>query len=171
MSHVMLDIETLDTSPSSIVLSIGAVCDEHPDNTFEVFLSIDEQVASYRTLSEGTITWWLTQNETARTQQHDAKRVDVLTAANSFHEWWTAVGGKYVWGNGAAFDVPIVEHLFRGAGHVAPWAFYNVRCYRTLKGLFPNIKMPTKNAHTALGDASNQMQHLLLLLDAVKGAK
>jgi inhibitor of KinA sporulation pathway (predicted exonuclease) len=47
----------------------------------------------------------------------------------------------------------------------APWKFYNDRCYRTLKAMYPHIKMPKRTGthHNALDDAISQVNHLILL--------
>ena len=67
-NDIMLDIETLDTSPSAIVLSIGAVKFNSVGlgDTFYVRLDSDPQLALGRTQSEATLTWWAGQSDAAR---------------------------------------------------------------------------------------------------------
>ena len=172
MPNVMLDLETLDTHPTAVVLSIGAVCDADPTNTFQMYLEIEPQVAYGATISTSTLSWWLGQNEVARddqvhAEQHRQAPVDALVA---FDDWLHSFGDPAqltMWGNGAGFDVPIVRHHMRVNGVPAPWKFWNEKCFRTLKSLFPHVKNPNANQHTALGDALNQLLHLQFLLDEV----
>lgn len=173
MPNVMLDLETLDNTPSSVVLSLGAVCDADPSNTFHMHLELEPQTDVGCTISTSTVMWWLGQNETARADQANATRVHPQDALHAFADWLgqfedTKQNPLLMWGNGASFDVPIVRHEAMKFGVQMPWKFWNERCYRTLKNLFPNIKAPSKNQHTALGDALNQLLHLQYLLDAVK---
>ena len=71
-----------------------------------------------------------------------------------------------VWGNGADFDLVILENYFRRMGwDQMPWSYKNVRCYRTLKNLVPDI--PFKNtgvAHSAEDDAAYQALHAIQLI-------
>ena len=68
----------------------------------------------------------------------------------------------HIWGNGAAFDNVVLASAFRATGMQVPWAFWNDRCYRTVKSLFSNVKLKRSGTHhNALDDAVTQAKHLL----------
>lgn len=161
MTHVMIDIETLGTRPGSIILSIGAqVFDPASGNLGDTFYAnIDP--ASCRTLGmtedASTVKWWSEQSLAAR----DALKVDqkpLPEVLSRFTSWWSAVGGEFVWGHGANFDVTLMECAFDAALSEAPWKFWSVRCCRTVLAL-ANRRPDRKSsdvAHNALHDAQAQ---------------
>lgn len=167
MPNIMLDLETLDNKPTSAILSLGAVCDADPSRPFNAYLELEPQFALGCTVSTSTVMWWFKQSDAARADQVAGVRERPQAAMDKFAMWVASFGDPkeiFVWGNGASFDVPIVRHLAGKLGIEMPWPFWNDRCYRTLKTLYPEVKLTKSNGHTALGDALNQMQHLHLLL-------
>jgi len=61
--------------------------------------------------------------------------------------------------------VDILESSFDAVGIAVPWKFREATCYRTICKLFPDVKIVYAGiAHSALGDAINQTNHLLKLL-------
>src|SRR3546814_2365974 len=97
MFEMMVDLETLDTKNSAVVLSIGAVVwetlvddagslDYSVVERFYRVLSIDEQLAAGRTVSESTLLWWMRQDPTARAEAFNPVRRDrKSTRLNSSH--------------------------------------------------------------------------------------
>jgi hypothetical protein len=168
---VMLDLESLDNTPTSVVLSIGAVCSLDVSRPFHVHLSLEDQVAHGCTISTSTVLWWLGMNATARGDQTSVpaeQRMHPAEAMEAFAEWinsFDCYETIEIWGNGAAFDEPIIHNQMRIWDVAIPYKFWNVKCYRTLKGLYPSIEKASDNQHTALGDALNQMSHLVDLLE------
>ena len=87
-----------------------------------------------------------------------------------FSDWFRKLDGvqksKFVWGNGADFDLPILGAAFKAIGMEIPWAAYNGRCYRTLKNLYKEIAMDKfiGTKHNALQDAMNQAIHASTIL-------
>jgi exodeoxyribonuclease VIII len=72
-----------------------------------------------------------------------------------------------VWGNGSDFDNKLLSTAYEKIGwkHLIPWNFRNNRCYRTVKNLYPSVKMKRSgDHHNALDDAKSQANHLLELL-------
>ena len=71
-----------------------------------------------------------------------------------------------LWGNGASFDNAILSTAYElcELETVQPWRFYNDRCYRTVKSLYPEVAMVrTGTYHNALDDAESQALHLLAM--------
>lgn len=148
MFEMMIDLETLDTTPSAIVLSIGAVVWKTlrhndkliwaPVNRFMRVLNIQEQVDRSRTLSQSTLLWWQRQDPTARAEAFNPVRQPVCNVLTDFN----AFVGKFqddevypgginaFWASPATFDFPIWEDLTRHFNQSPPWRYnqkYDVR--------------------------------------------
>ena len=166
MNNVMIDLETLGTSANSVVLSVGAVyfdpsTGELGDKTYFV-LSTQKQLDLGRTVSASTLAWWMSQSEEAVGVVKESAQEEILTfllwELNSF----LSQEDVKVWGNGAAFDNVILANLYEQVGIETPWKFYNDRCYRTVKNMFPDVSLWEfqGTAHNALDDAIHQAKHL-----------
>ena len=68
MNNVMLDLETLGTSPGCIILSIGAVFFDKNGLGQEFYQTIDVQssIDAGLTMSGGTFKWWMGQQGAVR---------------------------------------------------------------------------------------------------------
>lgn len=173
MDHVMIDLETLDTSPAGVIMSLGAVrfdldSDNIDDAGFYASISIDSNLQSGRTISEDTLIWWLQQTPAAQSVFTEPKQT-LEMALTSFADWFG--NAKYVWSNGADFDIPMVAHALRSLGYETPWAFFNARCVRTYKNLpgMRNIAVPNTAKHNALADAIAQV-HLVQAIQKKLGS-
>jgi DNA polymerase III epsilon subunit-like protein len=162
-TDVMIDLETLDVTPTATILTIGAVkFDPFGDDVNEpscekLYLRVDvDSCDKYGgTVSQSTLDWWAQQSQAAQDEAFDpTNRVDITDAMNQLYKFcW---GGKRVWSHGAAFDVVILEHYFRKVGKAIPWQFWEVRCTRTLFDIGIDPKRPPVLKHHALEDAWNQ---------------
>lgn len=167
--HLMFDIETLDTKPTAIVLSIGAVLftEEGIKEKFYINLSMKEQLEKGRSLSESTFYWWMNQSQEASS----ALTKDVFAVRSGLGQlmhWMKhtcQIDMKYVkvWGNGATFDNVIMRDLLTSYGYSEEflWRFYNDRCFRTYVAEHNIEKVKPTVAHDALADAEAQTQTLL----------
>lgn len=177
LGHIMLDLETLDTEKSAVVLSIGAVAfDPHTNATGERFyveLTDDllMQQRAGRTISANTVKWWLQQDVLARRvfATPPAEGVsrsttyDGLVLFGGFVERNGGHDGAKIWGNGADFDNAILGDLYKTFDVYQPWNYGSNRCYRTLKNLGFGPRAPVHRSgvhHNALDDAITQAQHL-----------
>lgn len=166
-NHLMLDIETLDTKPTAIVLSIGAIIfdpnsSELSDRMYAVLNQHDQRMKN-RTESLETLAWWRGQSDEAKavlSGSRDPTYDTLLLLA----DWIKAHEITAVWGNGVGFDNVIVRDLFNCFEIKSPWPFYLDRCYRTIKaiGKANNIaEVPfVGTKHNALDDAINQAVNL-----------
>lgn len=144
--EVMLDLETLDTRPSSVVLSVAAVpFDQHRVGPpFYRVLDLQAQISAGRTISQSTLLWWAEQGAGARAEAFSAGgRSDVRTAVRNLSTFLYehCVHGQRVWAKGPDFDCRIWESLCDTVGDRTPWAYNAVRDVRTaadLAGLDPN---------------------------------
>lgn len=171
LTDLMIDLETLDTSPTATVLTIGAVkfdpfADDSKNPSWETFyvkVDIDSCDKLGCTVSDATIAWWGNQSAEAQEEAFSANnRVPIDDALAQLFKF--ARGSKRVWSHGAGFDVIICEHLFRKVGRSIPWAFWEVRDTRTLFDLGINPNRAKVTAHNALEDAKDQtlgVQHIM----------
>ena len=183
MNHIMLDIETLDTAQSAVVLSIGAVVfDPHSKELGEKFYvefttDLDTQQRVGRTVSAATVTWWMQQGAAAKQIFVDpapegVRRVSTAQGLTEFASFIARNGGKeaQLWGNGSDFDNVIVGSLFDSFGLIKPWSYSKNRCYRTMKRLFgENVKLHRQGVHhNGLDDAITQAVHLQEIFACMK---
>lgn len=172
MDNAMVDLETLDNVPTSAILSIGAVkFDDTGTDEDEFYVNIDPRTCTKAglTISPDTVMWWMQQSDSARKAFNNKDALSLQAALNKFTAWLG--GANQVWGNGATFDNPILANAYRAVGIEPPWKFWNDRCHRTLKNLYPWVKAPAMGtAHNALDDARNQAQHASAILATIKGA-
>jgi hypothetical protein len=159
---VMLDIETLSTRPESVILTLGAVkfdpwADEVAmDSGLYFRIDVDEQLALGRHVQEETIQWWGRQPaEVFEEAMGETGRVgleDMCADLNRF-----LVGVNNIWCQGPAFDIVILENLYRQLVKPTPWQFWQIRDSRTLFGVHGDPRdKDRKAAHNALMDCYYQ---------------
>lgn len=171
--NVMIDLETLGKRAGCKVLAIGA----------QVFTPAGCEQSFYRVIDRNsqpdlledpdTIAWWAKQSKEAQARlfADDIARTDLKVALAEFTAWINTLGGEVlVWGNGADFDNPILSAAYDSVGLFQAWGPWNGRCYRTLKGLRPDIKLVRQGVHhDALDDALSQAAHAVEILNAFGG--
>lgn len=172
-TNVMVDLETWSTSPNAVITSLGAVkFTLNPDNSGgkiidEFYVRIDPQscVNVGLEMSVDTILWWMKQSDEARAEFQ--KPVwNIRDSLIDFTEWLADDPKNIdVWGNGSDFDNVLLANAYKACGKVLPWRYFNNRCYRTLKNIYPNVlSKPTGVKHNALDDAKSQANHLIDIL-------
>lgn len=177
--HCMIDLETMDTRPSAVVLSIGAVLfdptTESMGPAYYAKLQVGDQIERGRTQSSATLEWWARQPDAAREEAFgDAGKLPVEEALAGFRQFLDSAndggGVSGVWGNGAAFDNVILASLYHSYGEAPAWPFWMDRCFRTLVALFDPSKALRPQfagtAHNALDDAFHQARYLQALVRA-----
>jgi len=172
MKDCMIDIETLGQSPRAVVLSIGAVFFDTASGVIgekaKWTLNLPEQIATLqREINADTLLWWQEQSPEARIalKQSSMCRIESAQTMSSFAEWLKrhAPGGTYVWGNGATFDITILETLFEEVKVACPWSFRSVMDLRTFKRFVADGAKIEKLgvAHDALDDAISQAHFVM----------
>ena len=158
----MLDLETLSTRPESVILTIGAVkfdpWGEEVDAESGLYMrvDVDEQLAMDRHVLESTVEWWGKQDEAVREEalgESNRESLDTMTRAlNKF-----LVGVENIWCQGPAFDIVILENLYRQLSKPTPWQFWQIRDSRTLFGVHGDPREKGRTAaHNALMDCYYQ---------------
>lgn len=168
--HVMIDLETLSTRPNASILSIGATKFTLDEGIIDKFYcNIDAKSCKSVGLhvSKDTVDWWMKQSAAAR----DALLVDQLPLKEALQTFTNWIGKDNVmpWGNGASFDISIMESAYHAVGLTYPWKFYNIMCYRTVMNLMglSNAKIRASENdthHHALDDAISQTNTLIGIL-------
>ena len=159
---VMLDIETLSTRPESVILTLGAVkfspWDQEVNTETGLYLRIDvdEQLQLDRHVQQETVDWWGKQAEEVREEalgEHERTRLgDSVDQLNRF-----LVGAENIWCQGPAFDIVILENLYRQLGRPTPWQFWQIRDSRTLFSVHGDPREKGRHgAHNALIDCYYQ---------------
>lgn len=160
----MIDLETLDTTPNCVILTIGAVRFD-PKGTgvvekLELRPTIEEQTDLYnRVIDENTLAWWAKQSpEAIEEAMGDQDRMPFKDCMEILYKFcWNR---RAVWSNGAAFDVVACETAWRQLGTPIPWPYYSVRDTRTLYEVagvsLKDKKYGTKTTHKAVEDAEHQ---------------
>jgi len=182
-SHIVIDLETLSTKHNAAVASIGiAVVGADLKGEFilmdsryiKVDLSDYDETTGFD-ISAGTFQWWLGQSDEARAELSGAQDgcLDTFAAADEVFDLIAPLrdqGPIRVWGNGATFDVTIMEHFLKEGCVDVPWKYTDVRCLRTIfdhEGIDWKAHLPTNGAHNASHDA---MAEALGLCDALNVA-
>lgn len=160
----MIDLETLDTKPNCVILTIGAVRFNPTGmgivEKLELKPTIEDQTEKYsRTIDDETIEWWGKQhpdaieeafNETGRLSFQDCLAV-------LYKFCWNR---RAIWSNGAGFDIVALETGYRDVGMAIPWPYYNARDTRTLFDItgvsLRDKKYGTRTTHKAVEDAEHQ---------------
>lgn len=174
-THIMVDIETLGTRPGSVILSLGAVSFGPQGLGKEFYAVINRQTCQNAGLEEDpdTLAWWATQSEEAREVMSLAANLktslSLARVLNDFANYLHTFGDPkktFIWSNGAAFDIVLLNAAYRKTGDVSPWHYTNDRCYRTLKGMEPGcVAHRTGLHHNALDDAKTQAEHAIRLIN------
>ena len=160
--HCMIDMETLDTSPDTVILTIGAVIFDPKGQgvveRLELRPTIDEQTDDYgRTISDDTLNWWSNQSpEAIEEAMGDRDRIPFKECMEKLAKFcWNR---SAVWSHGAIFDIMIAESSFRQLDINTPWRFWNVRDTRTLYDM-TGVSLKDDGhvtTHRAVEDAEHQ---------------
>lgn len=175
MKHVMLDVESLGTTASAVIMSVGAckfdlVSGKIDDAGFYASVSIESNLDYGRRVQEDTLLWWLKQEVAAQSVFHEQK-IALPEALQELSDW---IGSDdcSVWSNGADFDLPMLAHAYSQVQLELPWKFWNSNCVRTYKKLpgAKDIRPPALGVkHNALSDAYQQAQMVCAIHAALFG--
>lgn len=146
---ISIDLETLGKRYDAPIIAIGAALFDRTTGkvTSTFYEEVDFASAVRNCRPDGsTIAWWMQQKDAARAIFSDTRKADkrnLATALQMFGDWArSATGGvPIVWGNGATFDISIMEHSYdKGTvGLQEPWHFTNIRDMRTIWDLCEDV--------------------------------
>lgn len=177
--HCMLDFETLGSGTDTIVVSLGAAYFNKTGIKAEkLFLfDIHSQQMAGRSFTASTLEWWMRQKEGARDVFDKEKTPGDRLTLKDFFVQFEKVSAEALaleeeawdqfkpWGNGANFDISILEDMYRrhheNRDQGIPWKFWNVFCFRTFNALTDckrYLARPHGTHHSALDDARYQAE-------------
>lgn len=154
MNDLMIDLETLATTPDALILSIGAVFfdRDQPGKLGEEFyqrIMVDQK---HGRICGETLSWWMERR--AAWPAGDA--VHLVHALSNFVRFVGDPARLRIWGHGADFDPPILHSAYLACGMDRPWGKGQVRDTRTLfdlAGFKWSTEGPREGVHHALEDA------------------
>lgn len=166
--HVMVDLETLGTTPGCAILSIGAVRFYPETGTlgseFYTTIELSSCLSFDLKIEADTFYWWIKQSDQARKALGESPRfiTDVL---DSFRSW--ILSDTLLWSHGSSFDLAMLSAAYRATSLVKPWDFRNERDTRTLLA-HAGMKMPkSDNCHHALWDAKDQAKTIMKAMEKI----
>ena len=169
----MLDLESLGTRPDCAILTLGAVKFDPftPDafgDSLYFRIDVDEQLALGREVQEDTLKWWAKQADDVREEAlGEEGRVSLETMYRDLNRF--CVGVENIWCQGPAFDIVILENIYRQQGWPTPWQFWQIRDSRTLFGVHGDPREKGKaGLHNALEDCISQAQGVQAIYHALK---
>jgi hypothetical protein len=154
--HIMVDIETEDTVPSAVILSIGAV--DMATGVKQFYRELDTYTQHERTSSDSTKDWWAAQIN------KPAGLSGLSTTLKEFTIWLESFDKPpVIWCKGTDFDVAILSHAYNQLKLPIPWKYNDIRDCRTV---FKLARISVSSAsHYAIRDAIDQRLGLLESLD------
>ncbi len=179
MDHFSIDLETLHTRYDAAILSIG--CAQFDPMTGKIGLQFYREIdfdasIKHGAVSGSTLRWWSGQSDKARRIFGTDGKVGLAQALDEFTTWMRARSmAPKVWGNGATFDITILEHAYAVGcvGLQPPWHFTNIRDMRTIvdvAGVDPGAWPFPKDgvAHNAAHDAKRQAEIIAACWQKIK---
>ena len=175
VTHIMVDIETTDTKPTSRILSIGAVAFKlfAPMPAMPTTVGFDDPQRFYavasessqttRSVSIATMGWWATQPKVVGDEAFSGT-ADLHDVLMDFVAWANNIEGeKLFWCKGTDFDFAIIAHALDSYGIKHPWMYFQLRDCRTAFSIMPQVVETcgvNPNAHNAFADAMHQARVL-----------
>jgi inhibitor of KinA sporulation pathway (predicted exonuclease) len=160
------DLETLGTGRDSYILSIGcAKFDIMTGEILDTFYSKTRCGDEFK-IDFDTVAWWMKQDHQVKKDLFSDYTDDIQWVLNSLRHWLE--DNCIVWGNGATFDIALLEDAYRLSDPLItydlkiPWHYRNIRDVRTVVDLaslsgFDKKKVEREGTHhNALDDAIHQ---------------
>lgn len=177
-TDVMLDLETMGNKSNTAIVSIGAV--EFNMKTGETGREFYKVVDLQSCLDAGlkvqasTIYWWLMQSEAARKRIcSDCELIQKVLG--NFNRWMQdCVKDVKIWGNGARFDIGILEDAYAACYIQTPWNFRSEMDVRTLVAFAPEVKANTPFTgvyHDPIDDCKHQIKYCVEIWNMLKTQK
>jgi exodeoxyribonuclease VIII len=157
--HLMVDLETLATTPDAAILTLGAVLfDPYSTRVYDKMymrVDLDSTTALGMKIDDNTIEWWSKQSASAQEEAFsEDNRVPIQEVIEKFHKF--AWNSEAFWSHGSIFDINILDTYYRALNKAPPWNFWQIRDTRTVFDLGFDPELPKVTAHNALEDANAQ---------------
>ena len=169
--NIMVDLETLGKRAGCSILSIGAVKFDLDGLGEGFYVTVNRLSCKEAGLFEDpdTISWWDRQSDEAKVILKQVEEPAALHLQEALDKFAAFISKEKIWGNGSDFDNAILYACYAAVDKEVPWKFWDSRCYRTLKGLFPDVKLARVGTyHNALDDAKSQALHAIEIMKEKK---
>ncbi len=175
VQNFSLDLETLGSAGSPVVLSIGLYhmkdeIEEEPDPSrlFVVNIDIDSCLKEGLTVSGSSLKWWFKQSDKAREALFtNPKPISLQQSIHALHLWFKDKKGYTdktvkIWSH-STFDIPVLNNACKALRLDMPWSHRDTRDIRTIvDGLeLTELKRGHPLEHTCGWDAFAQGQQVL----------
>ena len=166
-NDVMLDLETMGRKSNSALVSIGAV-EFHLESgktrrEFYKVIDLQSCLDVGLTIDASTVYFWLQQSQQARDAITKDKLLPLPTVLHMFSAWMEdCIADVGIWGNGARFDIGLLEDAYLACNMKIPWNFRSERDVRTLVSFAPQIKANhpfTGIEHNPIDDSKHQISY------------
>lgn len=171
MKDVMVDIETMGTRSTSLILQIGACYFDRETgeigDTFIQNIDYDSLTQDLFTVDKSTIDWWLLQSEEARKSVSNEFTTTIDVTLDLF-KMFLERGAKYIWSH-ATFDVPIILNAFNEMDIEFPIHYTKMRDIRTLMDISGHKSSVEREGthHDALDDCKFQVAYCVEALNKI----
>lgn len=160
----MIDIETLDTTPTAVILSIGAAVFD--PETFIISDSFLYKVNGQSCLDLGmtvsfkTIQWWMEQDREAQIVSFSTPDGSISNALWQLSQFIGKSLPEIIWAQGPQFDIIILENAYRMAKKPVPWTYRQIKDCRTVIDLGKIEFTRQRVGHDPVNDAKDQVEML-----------
>lgn len=174
--RITMDLETLDTQPTGVIVSFGLVPFHLQDNnTFEelvnnginILFDREPQLRHGCTISEDTLAWWRKQGDEAKEVLEGGDRIDPKDMHDVIKAKFTYPPKTKWYCRGQHFDFPMMIHMCHALAIREPWGYQDPRDLRTwfdfYKGYERDLwrdKQKGFIAHNSLHDAALEALHM-----------
>lgn len=165
--QLMLDIETLGTSPNAVIQSIAIqqfeITTGEMGQSIHIYLPLQEQLDEGRVVDANTLIWWSQQSLDAQIAVLKGRKFAedngfTLSDARQLVKV-TLEGADELWANGPDFDCVLMQNFM---GSDFKWPFWAHRDCRTIRSLFPEVpRTKPEVAHDALSDCHAQIKDVV----------
>ena len=173
--NICLDIETLSTRSTAVIVSIAAVSFSFTSDVteeFEVHINPRSSKDYGLHVDQKTLDWWKNSNIEAAKVWMNSK-IDLMTGIQSFIDFTGSDKDTLWFSQGSTFDFPILQSSMQVLNIEPPWKFWNVRDMRTINWLGqvdPRNEPRVGLYHDALSDCYTQIQNMKKALGIKKSA-
>ena len=167
-NDIVIDIETLDTVDSAVIVSIAAVVFNRNDapGTYidEIHIKLDTENQPGRTISASTVAWWMSKGmEDARNEAFNVpknEKIRLGLALKQLEDFIKKYDLEECWGCSPDFDMGILSHAYEQHKVKFPMPFWKFSDIRTIEKFFYSTNTRKKGgknwlngtAHDALDD-------------------
>jgi len=187
-TRIVLDIETLGTSPDSVIWQIAAIEIGGSQRTFNKLLRPIDQIAMGREVNDSTVKWTEINGDQVGLDTAYQLGMHHVDAIRQLQVWCGLVHGRkggdlWVWCRGTDFDIAFMNNICKQLRMSVPWKYNAARDIRTLEGVVLAVcgvdglatirearySDPDMVAHNALHDCEADVRLIVMSFALLQG--